>query len=243
MITLTGLHPTCYWQFPQTKRCPVHKCNMTFDSRSAAIVHYKTKHSMNFTLCSVCKKPVSAHSYNLKMHYSVKHPNAEPQVNSVDLRENTKSIDDSSEKIRHSIQRNVKKIHTSDNIVCPLKDCRYEAKQMHELRQHWDKEHGELRFPEIRPGPFATNSTRAEDDNHQSNVDPLINHSFVHIRVIFPLKLIALLYFFKPQKKFPQAVEKYSNGSVSQSPHSAITSSKKQSSNDNASDFQVMRSL
>lgn len=176
-------------------------CNIRFPSRRAAIVHYKSKHSMNLILCSLCNEPVSTSSYDLQRHYKSKHRNASVPNDLIDLKENTKSIDDpnsSSKKNVHSLPRRAKEVHTSDNIVCPLIDCKYDTNQIYELRQHWEREHGELHFPEIRHGQYAINSTRPKDDNHQSNVKLTINLSLQRIQVIFSqnvVYLVDLVYF------------------------------------------------
>lgn len=44
----------------------------------------------------------------------------------------------------------LKEMHGAHRIWCPLKLCNYKAKQMNEMRTHWNREHGGMAFPQFR---------------------------------------------------------------------------------------------
>lgn len=75
LITLKGCGQFTQWHFPNTKRCPVMRCSLTFNTRLAAMNHYTKKHAPNAIFCPMCNKPVAACTIKvLKMHYQKKHP-------------------------------------------------------------------------------------------------------------------------------------------------------------------------
>lgn len=75
LVELKGCNRTTYWNFPNTKRCPVLRCRVSFGSRAAALGHYKRKHAPNAYLCPLCSKPIGASNTKiLLLHYRIKHP-------------------------------------------------------------------------------------------------------------------------------------------------------------------------
>lgn len=74
-----------------------------------------------------------------------------------------------------SFMRHLSEVHSLNKILCPLKDCTFGAKRVSRLREHWNKEHPCLRFPEIRmryvftyPTVIATTSSNTERNvNHK----------------------------------------------------------------------------
>ena len=56
-------------------------------------------------------------------------------------------------------------IETSEEHLCPLKDCNFEFTRMNELREHWDKAHSYLRFPEFRDESKFSYTTSANEDD------------------------------------------------------------------------------
>lgn len=49
-----------------------------------------------------------------------------------------------------SIQQHIREKHTSEVFVCPLKGCEFEGKRQSYVRHHWNREHSNLEFPQIR---------------------------------------------------------------------------------------------
>lgn len=74
-VILHGCGQFTEYRFPKTKRCPVIKCSLSFDTRSAALNHYKNIHAQNAIFCYLCNKPVGIRTFKaLILHYRKKHP-------------------------------------------------------------------------------------------------------------------------------------------------------------------------
>lgn len=92
LIILNGFRVSTEWRFPKDITCcPNHCCRLEFESRPAAIDHYKEKHANLYCFCSICEKPVSAKDFI--RHYQRMHPNNE--VPSFALRKINRSTDES----------------------------------------------------------------------------------------------------------------------------------------------------
>lgn len=95
LITLQGCGITTKWKFPpKLTTCPVQRCKQTFRTRALAIVHYKQLHAKHAIHCSLCDKPISAHSFvQFKSHYNCWHPYQKIPYNSNDANEsNTEQV-------------------------------------------------------------------------------------------------------------------------------------------------------
>lgn len=65
------------WQFPDTDKCPLVGCGLSFSSRLFAIMHFRLNHSSSAMLCMVCAVPfASTDTSNLVQHYESHHPDA-----------------------------------------------------------------------------------------------------------------------------------------------------------------------
>lgn len=134
MIVLRGRGNISKWLFPNTTQCPVMNCRLKFNSRSAAIAHYRSKHAGHYMMCTTCKKPISvANNSNWKVHCLTHKQTCNKQNRNV----------------RAS---NTDEVQSGRSIACPLKDCRFRPTTEHMLRTHWNQKHDNLRFPEIREG-------------------------------------------------------------------------------------------
>lgn len=82
VIILKGLGQITKWRFPPNiTYCPVQNCKVEFKDNSAAIDHYKKKHSKVAILCSICKLPVQAHRItDFIKHYKARHPNSKVPI-------------------------------------------------------------------------------------------------------------------------------------------------------------------
>lgn len=137
------------FRFPKNrKRCLNVRCRASFKSRSEVIEHYKQIHSKAAIYCEACRKPV--HTTYLRYwldHCETRHT----QMNSKAI-DDSKSIETSSMVSKSSSSK-----HSSKSVTkagCPLKGCSYKTRRIHKLRKHWNKMHGELRFPLIHENPF-----------------------------------------------------------------------------------------
>lgn len=70
-----------------------------------------------------------------------------------------------------NLMRHISEVHSLNKILCPLKDCTFDAKRVSKLREHWNKEHTSFRFPEIRmryvftyPIAIATTSSNTDQE-------------------------------------------------------------------------------
>lgn len=73
------------WQFPDTKKCPMKQCALSFSNRDVATLHFRLMHASTAMSCRVCGELVSAeNAQDLLQHYDDKHPNEEhPALKSV----------------------------------------------------------------------------------------------------------------------------------------------------------------
>lgn len=172
MITLCGLDRITKWRFPKNlSHCPVMKCLLTFETRSAAIDHFKVEHAHNHTLCSLCNKPISVlNERNWSRHHKRVHRTETGRTSNrrtvkvakrVHCRICNKTISS------RYFATHLNEVH-SRKIVCPLKDCIFQTKRMQELRKHWTKKHGSLKFPGIRQSRFGY---RISDQNRAEQTD------------------------------------------------------------------------
>lgn len=68
---------TVKWKFPDTEKCPLDGCDISFSNRSFAIIHFRSNHSSTAMLCTICNIPFpSACTSNLEQHYELYHPDA-----------------------------------------------------------------------------------------------------------------------------------------------------------------------
>lgn len=76
LITLSGYGYITHWRFPESlKKCPLTTCAAKFSTRKATIAHYKTSHSKQAILCTICNKPiVSTTKQAFIFHYKRIHP-------------------------------------------------------------------------------------------------------------------------------------------------------------------------
>lgn len=75
LVTLSGCGQITQWRFPKTKRCPVLKCSSSFETRLAAMNHYKKKHARNAIFCHLCNKPIGTSTFKaLTLHFRKRHP-------------------------------------------------------------------------------------------------------------------------------------------------------------------------
>lgn len=77
LITLNGGGYLTQLRFPPNQnQCPMRLCNAVFESRSAAISHYREQHANSSVLCDACNKPIalSKHLGNIRRHYRREHP-------------------------------------------------------------------------------------------------------------------------------------------------------------------------
>lgn len=185
MITLEGLGLIKKWRFPQDHtKCPVNKCCSSFKSRSAAIAHYKEIHAKKATLCPVCNKVIANSSYNLEKHMGRMHPGnlkTEPTLNEVEKAQNISKPGPRSAigkkpckycaKSFINLQRHIFEVHSSTRMFCPLKDCTFTTKRIQSLREHWQKLHGDLRFPELRQEKGFSYRTNDSSDDEREKVN------------------------------------------------------------------------
>lgn len=83
---------------------------------------------------------------------------------------------------------NTTDIHKSEKLICPLKECTYESKQLVELREHWNKMHSSFRFPEIKSGSgftYKTNSNNTNQDDVRQFVGVSRNYCLIFLFEIF----------------------------------------------------------
>lgn len=79
-----------------------------------------------------------------------------------------KLADDGNSYPKTFVNRHSDGMHSSTNrIYCPLKLCTYEAKQMNEMRTHWNLQHRGMEFPELRD---ETSFAYGIDSGNQKNV-------------------------------------------------------------------------
>ncbi|XP_055296597.1 zinc finger protein 271-like [Sitodiplosis mosellana] len=165
LITLNGCGHITQWQFPRNqKHCPSHTCCEVFKSRSAAISHYQEKHADHSILCSICNKPIALsvtngryHSrHNILNHYERMHPNTKVPYDFGDCNEVTEATEDGNFESVNDDQK---------DLLCPLKDCNFKWKRTVELREHWNRAHSYLRFPELREESEFTYSTTESEEN------------------------------------------------------------------------------
>lgn len=183
VITLEGLGKIMKWQFPETNTCPIRRCHLSFRNRSAAIAHYKEKHSKKCTLCPVCKKPIALSKNtcwsNLRTHLRTQHPNVKIKTGTKRTQKletcvkpkqksNSKTYCKLCSKNVKYFSRHMIEMHTSKKICCPLKDCSFETKRLDNLRNHWKRLHGNFKFPEIRrESGFAYKTNKSSDDEQE----------------------------------------------------------------------------
>ncbi|XP_031628123.1 uncharacterized protein LOC116343934 isoform X2 [Contarinia nasturtii] len=90
LITLGELtdYESTKWRFPETLHCPVRSCSMWFDTRAAAIKHYRESHAKHSVLCKICNYPLYLLTapHHLQGHYVRKHPTVEPPAKVKTLR-------------------------------------------------------------------------------------------------------------------------------------------------------------
>lgn len=185
MILLTGAGRTFKWRFPIGTVCPVARCGKKFETRTKAIRHYKTKHSMNFQYCSLCAKPVSAHSYSsFKEHISKMHPNDNLQDSDLinadeddliqlnggnqltewifpkSIRRNCPVAScPMSFAVRSDTRNHFKEHHTSDHFYCQQCDKVILAHGQIEFNEHQRKVHSKLLTPIKLENSRETRST------------------------------------------------------------------------------------
>lgn len=76
LILLNGCGYKTEYKFPDQKMCPVLRCDVASESRSALINHYKEEHAQNSIYCFLCCKPIVAeYPYNFIHHFRRKHKN------------------------------------------------------------------------------------------------------------------------------------------------------------------------
>lgn len=77
LILLNGCGYKTEYKFPENQRtCPVFRCDVASESRSALIHHYKETHAENSIYCFLCCKPiVTKDGHNFRTHYRLKHKN------------------------------------------------------------------------------------------------------------------------------------------------------------------------
>lgn len=65
-----GVEPNLVvWRFPYTTKCPRRDCELSFQTREMALLHFRQEHAATSTVCHACKEVVSInadHSHNLK---------------------------------------------------------------------------------------------------------------------------------------------------------------------------------
>lgn len=83
LITLNGCGRITKWRFSKDlKQCPVSKCNLEFETRQEAIVHYKMTHAKNSIFCALCDKPICTDTTReFLIHYGRMHPNEKVPFN------------------------------------------------------------------------------------------------------------------------------------------------------------------
>lgn len=189
MITIEGLGKIEKWRFPpHLNACPIQKCPSSIKNRSAAIAHFKNVHAKRATLCPMCKKLILNWNNNLEKHIKRMHPNAKDNGNKSSLR----GKEETKPPIKYKLQakncnvcgksvtnldRHMLEKHTAKRIVCPLKECTFTTKRIDRLRHHWNRSHGNLRFPEIRNQSGFTYKTNASSDEEQEEVN--LNNSVI----------------------------------------------------------------
>lgn len=68
---------TVKWKFPDTEKCPLDGCDLSFSSRIFALVHFRMNHSSTAMVCPICDIPFSSVSTsNMEQHYAIYHPDA-----------------------------------------------------------------------------------------------------------------------------------------------------------------------
>lgn len=166
VIVLSGLGQKMKWQFPKgLTRCPVNRCPASSMDRAILIQHYRQLHAKTAVFCELCRKPICTRNRKQKFieHYQIHHPNvAAPFVDTVESdRAEVKrpkveldsrvACDLCSARIEpEDMDQHLNEMHRTHRIFCPLKLCSYVAKQMDDMRAHWNREHKGMEFPEFR---------------------------------------------------------------------------------------------
>ncbi|XP_055297156.1 uncharacterized protein LOC129565878 [Sitodiplosis mosellana] len=143
------------WRFPNgLKGCPIHTCYSVFKTRRQAIAHFKRQHAKYAVLCTLCEKPINARNY--RPHCKRMHPNGEISVKPKATPTNFVPCKICGKHITGNMNKHLK-VHSKKRFICPMKGCQHEAKQLDTTRDHWQKNHSHLPFPEIRK---ASNTPR-----------------------------------------------------------------------------------
>lgn len=165
LISLHGCGRSTQWRFPKhMKICPT--CNSSFESRSAAILHYRTKHANAGRYCSICDEPIhSPSSVFWKLHCKKFHSNMPMPIQSTSDR--VKRCKLCRKKFRpYQFSQHLREAHNLIRIKCPLQECQFNTKEMDLLRSHWSDKHGNLRFPNI----CDENDSNGNGDERRQNV-------------------------------------------------------------------------
>lgn len=158
MIVLRGYGRIMKWRFPITKKCPVKKCNRNFSTRSAAIVHFETEHASNYTLCSICYKPISVLlPSDYKKHFRRVHP---IQMENETFKTNAEIL-------------NTVVSQSPELEICPLPDCVYNTSCKYEMRIHWNRKHCNLRLPKLVK-PY-TNVTQMDEAISCQTIEQIVS--------------------------------------------------------------------
>lgn len=148
---------------------------------------------MNSILCDICNKPICSRfgKSEFRRHFRRMHPSVQishglenRMTNTIKRKPMTKySIKYKQSKkvqcnycntvlLSGNLMRHLSELHSLNKILCPLKDCTFGAKRVNKLREHWNKKHTCLRFPEIRmryvftyPVAIATTSNNNDEKN------------------------------------------------------------------------------
>lgn len=183
LIILSGCGRKTKWQFPNNlTTCPVQRCNLSFDTRSAAVSHFKQKHASNSVHCSICDKPIRAPSpKHWDSHCEKHHP--EMTLEEIYQIERCKICDKPSKCLhKHMAKKHGNMPSTEGSqTTCPLKSCSFQTTRMSELRFHWAKKHGSLKFPEIRKEKTFSSKTNRNDGHGKKRNEVSFNNKYSDI--------------------------------------------------------------
>lgn len=95
------MYETDIWQFPNKTNCPLRSCQMKFDTRELAIVHYTKTHAPHTAICKICKIPqfLLYGPHHMESHYKRMHPHASFPPKVRDIRVSTTMQQHSKKKI------------------------------------------------------------------------------------------------------------------------------------------------
>lgn len=151
MIELNSCGIKSQFRFPKNRlRCLNKRCYSKFKTRAEVIRHYKAAHGRAAIYCEKCKKPVhTTYLPSWQSHCDKWHPQTEPKATD-DLKPSSNGCSMAPKPFASEQSSNL----MTTKIVCPLKDCSYKSSRMQKIRKHWDKMHGDFRFPLVHEKQF-----------------------------------------------------------------------------------------